>query len=413
MGTSVVLIGTLDTKGEEYGFLRDRLRLAGCEVVVVDAGVLGSPTLAPDVSRDEVAAAAGATVRELVANGDRGVAVATMARGAARIAARLLEQGRLDGVLGVGGSNGAHIMAEVSAALPVGLPKVVVSTIAAGDTRPYVRATDVTMMYPVVDISGLNRISTRVLANAAGALAGMVAAPDLPARPERSLVGLTAFGVTTAGATVARNRLDELGYEVLLFHATGVGGQSMETLVRSGELSAVADLTTTELADELVGGVCSAGPDRLRAAGAAGIPQVVSLGALDMVNFGPRATVPERYRDRRLHEHNPAVTLMRTDVAECAELGHRVAAALNAAAGPVTLFVPERGLSQISVEGGIFADPAADAALIDTVTGDLDDRVPVVRCDTDVNDPAFATAMADTLHAHYRRWARREETPAP
>lgn len=406
---TIVLIGTLDTKGDEYRFLRDRLTAAGCDVVLVDAGVLGEPTLAPDITRDEVAAAVGANVAALARGDDRGEAVRMMALGAARVARRLYDAGRLQGVLGAGGSNGAHILGEVAAALPVGVPKVVVTTVAAGDTRPYVHATDVTMTYPVVDISGINRISARILANAAAAAAGMASAAPLPPLSDRPLVGVSVFGVTTAGVTVLRDRLDELGYEVLVFHATGVGGQSMEALIRSGELAAVADVTTTELADDLVGGVCTAGPERLTAAAQNGVPQVVSLGALDMVNFGARSTVPERYAGRRLHPHNPAVTLMRTSAEECAELGKRIATKLNAATGPVTLFVPERGLSQISVAGGVFADPVADAALVDAVTGAVDPSIEVVRMDTDVNDPAFATAMADTLDAHCREWARRKE----
>lgn len=405
---TIVLIGTLDTKSAEYAFLRARLSAAGCAVVVVDAGVLGEPALVPDISRHEVAGAVGRDVAEL-AVADRGEAVRVMALGAARVARRLYDTGRLHGVLGAGGSNGAHILGEVAAALPVGVPKVVVATVAAGDTRSYVRATDVTMTYPVVDIAGINRISARILANAAAAVAGMVADAPLPPLPDRPLVGVTVFGVTTAGVTVLRERLDELGYEVLAFHATGVGGQSMEALVRSGELAAVADVTTTELADELAGGVCSAGPDRLTAAAQTGVPQVVSLGALDMVNFATPGSVPERYAHRRLHQHNPAVTLMRTDAKECTELGLRIAARLNTATAPVTLFVPERGLSQISVAGGVFADPVADAALIEAVTGAVAPPVHVVRMDTDVNDPAFATAMADTLDAHRRGWARHRE----
>ena len=397
--TSVALVGTLDTKGEEYRFLSERLRAGGCTPLLVDCGVLGTPTVRPDVERGDVAAAAGADVQVLAATGDRGEAMAVMARGAAVLVRRLVDEGRVDGVLAAGGSNAATILAAVAADLPVGVPKVVVSTIAAFDTRPYVAATDVTLMYPVVDVSGLNRVTRQVLANAAAAVAGMVSAPPVPtASADRPLIGLTAFGVTTAGATVLRERLDELGYEVLTFHATGVGGQSMETLVRTGSLAGVADLTTTELADELCGGICSAGADRLRAAGSLGLPQVVSLGALDMVNFGPRETVPDRYRDRLLVAHNTSVTLMRTDAAECAELGRRVADRLNEARGPVTLFVPERGVSQISTAGGVFADPEADAALFDAVTGNVAPHVDVVTMDADVNDPAFATAMADTLH---------------
>jgi uncharacterized protein (UPF0261 family) len=281
----------------------------------------------------------------------------------------------------------------------VGVPKLIVSTLASGDTRPYVGAKDVTMMYSVVDIAGINQISARILANAAGAIAGMAKASAPAAREARPLVGATMFGVTTPAVTRARERLEELGYEVLVFHATGTGGQSMEALVDGGFLAGVLDLTTTELADELVGGVLSAGPDRLEAAGAAGVPQVVSLGALDMVNFGPKDTVPERFAERNLYVHNPTVTLMRTTAEENAELGRRIAEKLNRAGSPTVLFVPLGGVSAIDVDGQPFHDPQADAALFDALREHLDrDRVEVREIDAQVNDPAFATAMADRLH---------------
>jgi uncharacterized protein (UPF0261 family) len=254
------------------------------------------------------------------------------------------------------------------------------------------------MMYSVVDIAGLNQVSRRILANAAGAIAGMAAVEPEPADDARPLVGATMFGVTTACVTRARERLEELGYEVLVFHATGTGGRSLEALIDGGFITASLDVTTTELADELVGGVLSAGPERLEAAGAAGIPQVVSLGALDMVNFGPEDTVPERFQGRNLYVHNPTVTLMRTTPEECAELGRTVARKLNAASGPVTVFVPLRGVSAIAVEGQPFHDPEADDALIGALRESLDPSVDLRELDLDVNDPAFAEAMADRLH---------------
>jgi uncharacterized protein (UPF0261 family) len=364
--------------------------------------VLGEPLARPDVTRAEVAAAAGQDVQALADAGDRGAAVAAMGRGAAEVARRLHADGRLDAIAGLGGSGGSAIVTEAMRALPVGVPKLMVSTLASGDTRPYVGAVDVTMTYSVVDIAGLNQVSRRILSNAAGAIAGMAAAAaqDGPAEDgeARPLVGATMFGVTTPCVTRARERLEELGYEVLVFHATGTGGQSMEALVRDGFLTAVLDVTTTELADDLVGGVLSAGPERLEAAGAAGIPQVVSLGALDMVNFGPVESVPERFRDRNLYVHNPTVTLMRTTPEECAELGRRIARKLNAAAGPVTLFVPLRGVSAIATEGQPFHDPAADEALLAALREGLDTSVDVRELDTDINDPVFAEAMAERLH---------------
>jgi uncharacterized protein (UPF0261 family) len=399
---TVVLVGTLDTKGVEYDYLRSRLRERGVDVVLVDAGVLGEPLAEPDVGREEVARAAGAEVADLASSGDRGAAVETMARGAAEVVKRLRAEGRLDGILALGGSGGSAIATYAMRQLPVGVPKLMVSTVASGDTRPYVGAVDVTMMYSVVDIAGINQVSERILTNAAAAIAGMADAQSIEiAETGRPLVGATMFGVTTPCVTRARERLEELGYEVLVFHATGTGGQSMEALIRGGFIAAVLDATTTELADDLVGGVLSAGPDRLEAAGEVGIPQVVSLGALDMVNFGPMETVPERFRERQLYVHNPTITLMRTTPEECAELGRRIARKLNAAQGPVSLFIPLRGISLIAVEGQVFHDPDADEALLAALRDDLDDSVDVRELDTDINDTAFAEAMADRLHELY------------
>jgi uncharacterized protein (UPF0261 family) len=401
--TVVVLLGTLDTKGREYDYLRERLREQGVDVVLVDAGVF-EPLAEADVTQDEVAAAAGADIGALRAAGDRGAAVDAMCRGSAEVVRRLRAEGRLDGILTVGGSGNSSIAAAAMGVLPIGVPKLIVSTLASGDTRPYVGATDVSMTYSVVDISGLNRISERILANAAGAIAGM-AKVEVPEESGEGkplsrapLIGATMFGVTTPCVTHARERLEELGYEVLVFHATGTGGQAMEALARGGFLAGVLDITTTELADELVGGVLSAGPDRLEAAGELGLPQVVSLGALDMVNFGPRDTVPPQFEGRNLYIHNPTVTLMRTTPEECAELGRRIARKLSAATGPTALFVPLRGVSMIATEGQAFHDPEADEALFSALRAGLGPNVEVHEVDTDVNDPAFAEAMASRLH---------------
>ena len=393
----VVLLGTLDTKGHEYAFLRHRLRELGVEVLVVDAGIQEPDGLEPDVSREEVANAAGADVAALAAAGDRGAAVTAMGAGAEEVLKELYADGKVAGVLALGGSGGSSIATRAMRALPVGVPKLMVSTVASGDTRPYVGAVDVTMMYSVVDISGVNSVSARIMANAAGAIAGMVGArvPELEAKP---LVGATMFGVTTPCVTRARERLEELGYEVLVFHATGAGGQSLEALVHGGFLVGVLDATTTELADELVGGVLSAGPDRLEAAGAAGVPQVVSLGALDMVNFGPLETVPAQFEGRNLYVHNPTITLMRTTPEECAELGRTIGRKLSAATGPTALFVPLKGVSMIAVEGQPFHDAAADDALLAGLRETLAPSVEVHELDTDINDTAFAVAMADRLH---------------
>lgn len=392
---TVAIVGTLDTKGGEYGFLRDRLLEHDVDVLVIDVGI-DEPGLAPDIGRTEVAAAAGEDIAALASERDRGRATEAMGRGAAALLPRVHAEGRFDAVLGAGGSGGSSIVSAGMRALPVGVPKVLVSTLASGDTRPYVGAVDITMMYSVVDIAGVNSVSARILTNAAGAIAGMAKA-TVPERQDRPVVAASMFGVTTPGVTRARQRLEELGYEVLVFHATGTGGQSMEVLIDGGFLTGVLDLTTTELADDLVGGVLSAGPERLEAAGRAGVPQVVSLGALDMVNFGPRDSVPERFEDRNLYVHNPTVTLMRTTPDECRELGRRIGTKLSAATGPTVLFIPLEGISMIAVEGQPFYDPDADRALLEGLRETLEDHVEVHELPHDINADAFADAMAERL----------------
>jgi uncharacterized protein (UPF0261 family) len=395
----VLLIGTLDTKGNEVRFVRDRLGEAGIASLVIDAGVLNPPAFAPDVSREEVFAAAGTTHAAVKEAGDRGQAVALAARGVAKVALDLHAQGKVDGVFGLGGSAGTTIATSAMRALPFGVPKVMVSTLASGQVRPYVGVRDVCMLHSVVDISGLNRISRTVLAEAAGALAGMVRARETlpPATEDKPLVTATMFGVTTPCVEAARAAAEGAGYEVLVFHATGIGGMTMESFVHDGLIAGVLDLTTTELADELVGGVLSAGPDRLTAAGMRGVPQVISLGALDMVNFGPPETVPEKFRDRRFYQHNPTVTLMRTTPEENDRLGKEVAQKASAAKGPTAVLVPLRGVSALDREGQPFWWPEADAALFQSLRQWMSPRVDLVELDLHINDPAFAGEAARRL----------------
>ncbi|MGO3886601.1 MAG: Tm-1-like ATP-binding domain-containing protein [Mycetocola sp.] len=419
----VVLIGTLDTKGDEYAWTAAQLLTAGADVTVVDTGVRehhwSTPLGATLVPASAVAVAGGGSLGQLRDGADRGHAMAVMGEGAAEILRRLRESHGVDGVLGLGGSGGTAVAARAVRDLPIGVPKLLVSTMASGDVSPYVGASDVTLMYSVVDIVGINRISRAVLGNAIAAITAMAGAHARRARgggqesssgqgPEpqsggvtdRPLIAASMFGVTTAGVDVAVERLTELGYEVLVFHATGSGGRAIEALARSGALAGVLDLTTTELVDDQLGGVLSAGPDRLEAAGAAGIPQLVSLGALDMANFGPRDTVPERYASRLLYEHNSTVTLMRTSAEEAAQLGRTVAAKLRAARGPVQVHIPRGGISAIAAPGGLFADAVADERLFSAVIDGLaGGRVSVVDSELAINDPAFATAAADALHA--------------
>jgi uncharacterized protein (UPF0261 family) len=398
---TVLLLGTLDTKGEEFEFLRERLRQADVGVLLADVGTLEPPRVEPDITRDEVGAETGVDPAALAEAGDRGAAIGAMAGAAAALARRLHDEGRIHGVLSAGGSGNTAIATAAMQALPVGVPKLMVSTMAAGNTSAYVGGVDVMMMASVTDVAGINSISSRILANAAAAMAGMVLAEAPQVEGARPLVAATMFGVTTPSVTRAREALEEKGYEVLVFHATGTGGKAMEALVDSGLLTGVLDITTTELCDDLVGGVLSAGPARLEAAGRAGVPQVVSLGALDMVNFGARDTVPPKFEDRNLYVHNPSVTLMRTTPEESAELGRRIARKLSRATGPVSLFVPLRGVSMIDADGQPFHDPEADAALFDALREGLaGSRVELIELDNNVNDEEFAMAMAEKLDVY-------------
>jgi uncharacterized protein (UPF0261 family) len=399
---TVVLVGTLDTKGLEYGYLRDRLRLAGVEALVVDTGILGTAAIPADVSRDEVAKAAGTSVDALIQRHDRGAAVTAMGEGAAVVVRRLYESGKCDGILAAGGTGNTALTTRAMRALPVGVPKLIVSTVAAGDTRDYVGATDLTMMASVVDVAGINSISANILANAAAAIAGMVSAPPITFSASKPLVAATMFGVTTPCVNAARAELEKRGYEVLVFHATGTGGRAMEGLVESGFVRGVLDITTTELADELVGGVFSAGPTRLEIAGRLGIPQVVSLGALDMVNFGSKDAVPAQFKDRTLHVHNASVTLMRTTPDECATLGRQIANKLSSAKGRVALYVPLKGVSAIDVAGAPFYDADANQALFASIRKHISQNVELHELDMHINDPAFAEAMADKFDTYVK-----------
>ena len=398
MAKTVGIVGTLDTKSMEFQFIKERIEASGTSTCVVNTGILGEPSFEPDVSAGEVAEAGGTSLQALQDGGDRGVAVAAMAEGAAKIIAQLQSDGKIDGVISLGGSAGTTIGTTAMRAVPVGVPKIMVSTLASGDTGPYVDTKDVSMMYSVVDIAGINSLSRQILANAAGAIVGMVNA-EVPAAEDKPLIGATMFGVTTPCVTKARELLEDAGYEVLVFHATGAGGRAMEDLVKGGFIVGVLDATTTELADELVGGVLSAGPDRLEAAGDLGVPQVVAPGALDMVNFGPPDTVPEQFKDRTFYQHNPTVTLMRTTVEENAELGKIMGQKLSQAKGPTTVIIPKQGVSAIDQEGQPFYSAEAEAAWIENLKANLGDSVTLIEMDNHINDDAFAEKLVDTLLA--------------
>ena len=411
--TTVLLLGTLDSKGEACAYVRDRLREHGCQVLTVDIGALGRPAWTADVPRERVAEAAGAELETLMRARDRGAAVEAMGRGATEIVRRLFEDGAFSAVVALGGSGGASIASQALAALPLGVPKLIVSPVASGDTRPYVGGADIAMLHPVVDLAGVNPISARGLYNAAAAAAGMAhaAAAYSPAPAPGPLVALTMFGITTPCVDALRVLLEERGYVPLVFSANGAGGDAMEALIAGGSVAGVVDATTTELADALVGGILAAGERRLEVAGETGVPQVVSLGALDVVNFGPSDTVPGRFRERRWYRHNPNVTLVRTTAEECAELGRTLAARLNAGHGPRCVVVPLRGLSSLSGAGAPFDDPVADHALFDALRSELSRDVELVELDCHINDPDFALALADRFEAVYERSHKEQVTP--
>ena len=397
MPKPVVIVGALDTKGPEYQFVRDLIRERGLETIVVDLGVVGEPSFTPDISNDEVARAGGSSIAELREKQDKTFAMRTMANGLAKVVTDLYEQGRLGGIFAMAGSGGTSVATTAMRELPVGVPKLMLSTVAGGDVAAYVGAKDITMMPSIVDVAGLNSISRQIYANAAGAIAGMVEQEYEAPAEEKPLITASMFGNTTQAVNHARELLEAQGYEVLVFHSTGTGGRTMESLIEAGFITASFDLTTTELADYVCGGVLSAGPDRLKAAARAGIPTIIVPGCVDMANFWGIDTVPEKYRDRNLYEWNPNVTLMRTNVEENRQMGEMIAAAANESKGPVAILLPLKGVSQLDSPGGPFWDPEADQACYDTIKNNLREGIPVYEVDANINDPEFSSKCVEVL----------------
>jgi uncharacterized protein (UPF0261 family) len=394
---AVIVLATLDTKGPEAAYLRDRLRASGARVRVVDVGCLAPPTVAADVSRGEVFAAGGFDVGALAAAADRGAAVTAATQAAAAWVLQAHAAGHVAGVLALGGSAGTTIGTAAMRALPIGLPKLMISTLASGQVRHYVGDKDILMLNSIVDLAGLNRVTREILDLAARAMSGMVLLDkDVARGADKPLVAATMFGVTTACVERAKAILEQAGYEVLVFHATGGGGQALESLIRDGVFAGVLDITTTELADELVGGVLSAGPTRLTAAAECGVPQVVSVGATDMVNFHAPPSVPERFRGRLFYPHNPNVTLMRTTAEECGRIGADMGRKLARAGDQVSVLIPRRGVSAIDRVGQAFDDPAAREALVSALRRAAP-RLDVREFDLHINDGPFAEAAARRL----------------
>ena len=393
---TIAVLGTLDTKGQEHGFVADQIRQRGHEVILIDTGTGAPPSIQPDISREAVAEAGGVDLAAIIAKQDRGEAVTAMAGASGVLLASLVDAGRIDGVISLGGGGGTAIGTAAMRALPLGFPKLMVSTLAAGNVAPYVGTKDIVMFPSIVDVSGINRISRLLLTRAAGAICGMVESQP-QAGEDRPLIAASMFGNTTECVNLAKAQLEAAGFEVLVFHSTGTGGRIMESLIESGLIAGVLDVTTTEWADELVGGVLGSGPTRLEAAGKIGAPTIVTPGCLDMVNFGEPATVPAKFEGRTFYQHNPQVTLMRTNAGECAELGRILAEKVNAYTGPVSVLLPTQAISIISAEGQPFHDPAADTALFEAIKTHLHPEIPVIEMDCAINDPAFAEACAGEL----------------
>ena len=395
---TVALVGTFDTKGEEFAYVRSRFEELGVGVLAIHCGVF-DPLTKPDITNAEVAAAIDIDLSVVVEKKDRALATETMTRGIEKLLPSLYANGRFDGVFSMGGSGGTTIATAGMRKLPVGVPKLMVSTMASGDTSPYVGASDIAMFPSIVDVSGINSFSRTIFNNAVNAMVGMLEhAVPAAAHDDKPLVAATMFGVTTPAVQKAQAYLESQGYEVLVFHATGTGGRCMESLVRGGFFKGVLDLTTTEWCDEVVGGVLAAGPERCEAAALCGVPTVISVGALDMVNFGPMDTVPAQFRERNLYKHNPTVTLMRTTVDECHKIAEAIASKVNMATGPCVCMLPTRGVSMIDAPGQPFYGPEEDTELFETLEREiLPERAQVERIDAHINDDEFALAAAKKL----------------
>jgi uncharacterized protein (UPF0261 family) len=397
MAKTIVIIGTLDTKGQEFAFIKELIEKEGLKTLVVDFGVMGEPAFKPDIPRDEVARAGGGNLAHFASGEHKDQAMQTMSAGLVAIVRRLYDEGKLHGIIGMGGTGGTSIATAAMRTLPVGVPKVMVSTIGGGDVSAYAGTKDITFIPSIVDVAGINRISRQIFANAAGAIAGMAKTEVSKDVSEKPLVVASMFGNTTTCVDHARGIVEKEGYEVLVFHATGTGGKTMESLIADGYIAASMDITTTELADYVCGGVLSAGPERGMAASKAGIPAVIVPGCVDMANFWGIDTVPEKYAGRNLYQWNPNVTLLRTNVEENIRMGEMIAAAANAATAPVAVLLPLKGVSMLDSEGNQFWDPEADRACFDIIKKNLKPGIRVIEMENNINDPAFSEKVAMTL----------------
>jgi uncharacterized protein (UPF0261 family) len=397
---TVCIIGAFDTKGEDHAFLREQILANSLQVVTVNIGVLGSTSLFPvDFEGDAVLATGGLDIAAYRSRKDKSEAMKAFATCVPEFVRQLFDQGRFDGIVGMGGSGGSSIIAAGMRALPIGVPKLLVSTVASGDVSFYVRGKDITMTPSIVDVAGLNRISRVIYSRAAGAISGMVSMEPPPRSDDRPIIVASMFGNTTDCVDACVKAVKQHGYEVLVFHATGAGGRAMETLVTDGLVEGVLDITTTEWADELCQGVFSAGPERLDAAGRAGLPHLIVPGCVDMANFGAPNTVPEKYRQtkRLFYEWNPSVTLMRTNTEENRQMGKIFAEKANAAKGPVAFLLPLRGVSMLDGDGQPFCDRVADQAMFDAIKHHVRADIPIEELDANINDPVFAAKAVEMM----------------
>ncbi len=400
MGKTILILGAFDSKGPEYAFLREQIMGRGHSVVTLNTGVLGSTDLFPvDVEAEEVACAGTGDLSALRQKKDRGEAMKIMAAGAPVVVRKLFAEGRFDGIIGMGGTGGTTVVASAMRALPLGVPKVCVSTAASGDTSAYIGTKDITMIPSIVDVAGVNRISRIIFTRAAGAICGMVEMELSVVADEKPVVTASMFGNTTECVNACVEALSKRGYEVLVFHATGTGGKAMENLVDEGLVDAVLDITTTEWADTICGGVFDAGPERLDAPGKKGIPHLIVPGCVDMANFGAKETIPHKYKEtgRIFYEWNPSVTLMRTNLEENQKMGEIFAKKANAARGPVAFLLPLRGVSILDGEGQPFCDREADLAMFSSIRANLNNSIPIEEIDCNINDPKFSKKAVEMM----------------
>lgn len=400
MSNTILLIGAFDVKGEEYAFVKSQIEDQGCKTLAMNFGTLGSTDLfSVDIENAAVSKAGGVDINKLTDDNDRGKAMAVMAEGAAKISQQLFGEKKIDGVFGMGGTGGSSVISKAMRALPIGVPKVLISTVAAGDTTILTGVKDITMIPSIVDVAGLNPISEKVFKEGVGAICGMVKMDYTPSLEQKPVITASMFGNTTECVDMCRETLVNKGYEVLVFHSTGTGGKTMESLVADGYVYAVLDITTTEWADHICGGVFDAGPERLSAPGEAGLPHLIVPGCVDMANFGPVSTVPDKYKDRNLYEWNPNVTLMRTNVEENVRMGEIFAQKANAAKGRVAFLLPLKGVSILDSEGERFWWPEADRAMFDAIKKNLNAEIEVVEIDANINDKIFADKAVEMLMA--------------